>query len=125
AITVPTNLLNASMRTVTRSSLQNVSKDLIEPGTLLRINAAAENRYRVELPDGRSGYVPGRQLVQAKKPLRFVKVAPSQLDLFELPDSLSAVKTTLNRGDEVAILGNFGSFQFVELGDKLSGWIKK
>jgi murein DD-endopeptidase MepM/ murein hydrolase activator NlpD len=123
-ISVPITSLNASMRTSAKGNLQNTNGDVLESGALVRVNAASGNSYRVELPNGRLGFVTGKQLVSTTKPLKTTKITDS-LPLFERPDSLSAVKGTLKNGDQIAVLGIFGEYQFVEQKTGLTGWMKK
>lgn len=119
-ISVTTAVLNTGMRTVSKVNPLNLEKDV-----LVRISAASENRYRIELPDGSSGYVLGKQLEGTAKPIKNFKIDARQLELFEEPDSSAAVKLTLKKGDNVEVLGNFGDFQFIKMEKQLSGWIKK
>ncbi len=124
-ITAPTNFLNASMRTVSKSTLKNTNQDFLENNVILRVLAASENNYRVELPDGRSGFIPSRQLTSTAKTAKLIKVSKQQLEVFDEPDSLAAVKWQLKLGESASVLGNFGDFQFVEIGQNLTGWIRK
>ena len=123
-ILTSTTTLNSSMRTLANVQF-NTNKEVLKSGAIVRVTAASANRYRVELPDGQIGYILGKQLASTVKPLRSIKLNIHQLDVFEQPDSLSAVKLKLKKGDNVAVLGNFGEFQLVEHEKDLAGWIKK
>lgn len=119
-----TSLLNSTMRTNAKATLQNIAPTVLNRGTVVRINASSANTYRVELPDGSHGYVPGKYLTAIKKPLETFNVRTAQINVYDQPDSIAAVKSKLKLGDRAAVLGSFGDFKLVEYGDKLIGWIK-
>lgn len=120
-----TTVLNTSMRTNSKTSIQPAGEEQLESGTLVRVTAASENNYRIELPDGRSGYLSSKRLSSISSPLKNAKIKSHQLEVFDNPDSLAAVKSQLKIGESVAIKGSFGDFQFIEGNNKTSGWIKK
>ncbi|RYG22078.1 MAG: M23 family metallopeptidase [Chitinophagaceae bacterium] len=124
-ILAPTNVLNASMRTVSTAAVQNLIPNTVANNVILRVLAASENKYRVELPDGRVGMVNSKQLTSTAKPLKKISVGKQQLDVFDQPDSLAAVKLQLKLGENATVLGNFENFQFIETGQKITGWIRK
>ncbi|MFD2164285.1 peptidoglycan DD-metalloendopeptidase family protein [Paradesertivirga mongoliensis] len=91
--------------------------------TLLTIQSATTNFYRISLPDGRFGFIPGSSVNTTLKPLKQLKLSANQ-PLLDQPDKSAARKTHLTEGSTVSILGNFGEFMFVEAG-QASGWISR
>lgn len=118
-IHVDTDQLNATMRTSTNTV---IGTRRIQAGTIIRVNAAAGSSYRVQLPDGEAGYALGKDLKPAKKPLSTYKISRT-LPVYDRPDTAAAVKSNLDVGQTVGILGSFGDFQLMVAKDDLLGWI--
>lgn len=91
--------------------------------TVLTIRSATTSLYRVSLPDGRFGFIPGSSVNATSKPLKQLKLSADQ-PLFDQPDNSAARKAHLTEGSTVSILGNFGEFLFVKAG-QASGWINR
>ncbi|SDH38692.1 Murein DD-endopeptidase MepM and murein hydrolase activator NlpD, contain LysM domain [Pedobacter terrae] len=96
----------------------------LNTGTILQANAATGNYYQVELPDGSKGFIQSKSLVQAVEPLKKFKINLLQQKVYDQPDSLAAIKTTLKEGQSVNLLGTFGKYQLIHA-DTETGWIIK
>jgi SH3-like domain-containing protein len=94
-------------------------------GTIIRVKAAALNNYRVELPDGTSGYLQASNISSIAKPLLQHKINSKHPQLYNRPDSSAAVKMNLKAGQTVNVLGNFGNYELVLGQNEEMGWIKR
>lgn len=97
---------------------------LLEQNTLLRVEAATGNQYKVSLPDGQKGYVGSGAINSITDPLHRMKLTKNTA-LLDAPDSLAARKTILDAGMSISVLANFRKFFFVSAGDGQNGWIDK
>ena len=128
-ITVALDHLNATVRTSKASSLHqspftdSAQISSLKAGTILRVNAASGSWYQVELPDGRIGFIPGRSVIAATKPLRRLKITPGQLNVVDAPDTLAPVKFKLNAGTTAGLLGEFGGYHLIIADDQQTGWV--
>lgn len=129
-INIPLNNLNATMRTGGQSFLyaspENNARKLIslKSGTIVRVNAANSSWYKVELPNGDTGFIPGKTLTVVTKPLRKLKLSSAE-ELYDHPDSISgSVKLNLKASSTVELLGNFNNYQLVKNDTNETGWIK-
>jgi peptidoglycan LD-endopeptidase LytH len=131
AITASNTMLNKILRakSATEMVYSPESKATVlatlNTGTIVRANAATGNYYLVELPDGRIGFIQSSRLVQVTKPLKKLKINLLQQKVYDRPDSLAAIKTTLNEGQTVSLLGTFGDYQLISNADAAAGWITK
>src|SRR5690606_16407572 len=76
--------LNATLRTSGSTSLLSSStgKDIaLRNATVMRVNAASANSYRVELPNGIAGFIQGRRVITAEKALSGYQT-PSLIPLY-------------------------------------------
>lgn len=96
----------------------------IEGNTVLQNKAALANWYRVELPDGRSGFIPADKSNSVVNPLRKIKVSVES-PVFDRPDSLAARKMILSPGNSVQVLGVFDNYYLVRNEDESLGWISQ
>ena len=88
--------------------------------TLLRVLAAAGDRYRVGLPDGGVGYVRARDLEYASEPLGTAALGGLALRAGPAPDApVIATPAADHAGD---ILGVFGEQAFVRGPGGVEGW---
>lgn len=123
--------LNKSLRTITKTKFYaapennaTIVSDLLL-GTIVHINSATGNYYRVELPNGDIGFVHSDKLTQITKPLKKLKIKSTQKNVYSQPNSLSPVKLTLNIGQTVSLLGNFNNFSLISDGQSNQGWVAK
>ncbi len=108
---------NVNMRTSLngRNSVR-LSKDQI--ATAIGINA---NQYRIELPDGRTGYVSKNALTSIERPLERLYTR-SEGVLLKKPDR-RAFYAQLSSDEELSILGKNRDFWLVSNRDGEIGWI--
>ncbi|MEH3112998.1 M23 family metallopeptidase [Pedobacter terrae] len=130
AVTASSNKFNKMLRTIftTRmlSSPQSKATVLatLNTGTIVEANAATANYYKAELPDGSTGFIQSNSLVQVADPLKKFKINMRQQKVYDKPDSLAALRTTLKEGQIVNLLGIFGNYQLINA-DTETGWIIK
>lgn len=130
-VTAPGNRLNKTLRTTSAvkmfASPQNKGTVLatLNSGTIVQANAATGNYYKAELPDGSIGFIQSNGLIKATEPLKKLKINVLQQKVYDKPDSLAAVKTTLKEGQTVSLLGTFGNYQLIGSADAETGWIIK
>jgi len=128
-ITAPLNQLNATVRTTRNVSLyespfiNSTQVSILKSGTILRVNAASANWYQVEMPDRTIGFVPATSVTATSKPLRTLKIKPTQVDVLDAPASLAAVKFRLTEGSSAGLLGEFGTYHLIIAEDQQTGWI--
>ncbi|TKB99670.1 peptidoglycan DD-metalloendopeptidase family protein [Pedobacter cryotolerans] len=122
----PTVALNTTMRTNAKVALLIDSQQVSLPdATILRITAALSNKYRIELPDGKVGYLKSNQLSSISKPLCKQTVSTIEKVVFDKPDSAAAVKSTLKNGEMLNILGSYENYYLVVNASDEIGWIEK
>ena len=110
AITASLDLLNTNARNTVATSLRN-STIKLPPNQLMRIIAAERNRYKVVLPDNQEGFVESRNITI--KPFRKLTVK-QETPLLESPDSSTAIKRTIKKGENVSIIGTHKGYYFIE-----------
>lgn len=126
--TVDLDVLGASMRLRKPASLLagsdvSAAGASLKTSTVMQIDGASGSLYRVRLPDGSKGFISGAALSPVTKPLRKMRLASNQLQVFERADSLGAVKTWLTAGSMAEVLGVFDDYQLINSGE-ITGWIK-
>jgi murein DD-endopeptidase MepM/ murein hydrolase activator NlpD len=90
--------------------------------TALRVIGAAGSWYRVILPDGRTGFVASRLTEDLRVPVRRATVATEARLQLE-PKAESPVTNDVAAGTDVSVLGGFGDFLFVRVGEGRAGWM--
>ncbi|WP_442587279.1 peptidoglycan DD-metalloendopeptidase family protein [Pedobacter sp. AW31-3R] len=129
-ITGSLDYLNATARTLGRTILRQSpavnSPELstLKSGTIMKVNAASGMWFTVELPDGLTGFIQTRQASTVTKPLRKIKINTRQQQVYDRPDTLAAVKLILPQGRNIAVLGDYEDYQFIEDENRQTGWIK-
>lgn len=127
-ISASTILLGKVGRTITTSSkihntpTANDQGTTIPPNTILRIEAATSNWYKIRLPSGEQGFLKSAVIDEADKPLRSI-AAKSNLAIFEKPDSLGAKKASIPTGESADVLGNFLNYHLIKTRQDTIGWI--
>lgn len=135
-IKIPANIsaaisnLNRTLRTSSKSTFYSSTQKngiiaTLNAGTVINITSATENFYKAELPDGTTGFIDSKALVQTAKPLKTIRINTSQQKVFDQPDSLAAVKLNLKTGATVNVLGNFSNYQLISDENSQIGWIVK
>lgn len=131
AVKAPSNKLNKTLRTISTTRLLSSPQSkatvlaTLNTGTIVEANAATANYYKAELPDGSTGFIQSNSLVQVADPLKKVKINIRQQKVYDRPDSLAALRTTLKEGQSVNLLGTFGKYQLIGIADTETGWIIK
>ncbi|HEX6643814.1 MAG TPA: M23 family metallopeptidase [Gemmatimonadales bacterium] len=95
--------------------------DTLPPSTVLRATGATGAWFRVELPDGRGGYVRAQRVVRAEP----LGAAPGGLEVLERPDSLAVAIATTSESARAEVLGRFQSFDMIRLPDGMTGWVAR
>jgi peptidoglycan LD-endopeptidase LytH len=91
--------------------------------TMLSVKAATKNWYKVVLPSGEEGFLPGSQVTLINSPVKkatLKTIAP----VLDQPDSMAAHKTLVQAGKTVSILAAYGNFYYVDAG-AVEGWMLK
>ncbi|MEJ7738868.1 MAG: M23 family metallopeptidase [Chitinophagaceae bacterium] len=96
----------------------------LEVNSLLNVEAATANWYKVVLPGGQKGFINETAISSLDKPLRRLSLS-SRTALFDQPDSLAARKAFLPAGDRVNILASHSRFYLVSTTGDETGWIMK
>lgn len=128
-IIAPLSALNSTVRTIRKADVYQAADATISPlraletGTVMQVNAANSNWYTVKLPDGIQGFIQSRQVTAITKPLRKLKIQPIAQVVYDRPDSLAAVKSTLSAGKAVDVLGSFEDYYLVADEHQETGWI--
>ncbi len=94
----------------------------LEESTPLRVLAASGSWYRVRLPDGRDGFVAARLTEAVVEPLRNQFVESASV-LFSSPSRVSPVMEDVEAGTDVAVLGSYEGFLYVQSPDGHTGWL--
>lgn len=130
AITAATTNINATLRNSSKVSLRESpdSKALtlktLEPSTIMLVEAATSSWYKATLPDGTTGYLPGKGLNQVNTGIRNIELKTSQLALYDAPLTAAPVKKTLDTGSRVNLLGKYEDFLLVKDREDETGWVR-
>ncbi len=92
-------------------------------GTPLRVLAAADQWYRVRLPDGRTGFLAAGLAEPTDAPLRSEMLATAAT-VRDGPDYGAAPMAMLEAGQPVDVLGEFGAFLYVRARTGRAGWLR-
>lgn len=96
------------------------ARDTVEPRTVVRALAGSAAWYRVRLPDGTEGYLPGSRV----EPLEPLGTVDAGVALREAPDTAAVIVASVAPGAAGELVGRFGEFDFVRLGDA-AGWVRR
>jgi len=90
--------------------------------TAVRVMGGVGTWYRVQLPDGSSGFVAGRLTEEMGEPLWLERVAQAQ-PLQSGPMPGAPVMGQIPDGAEIPVLGTFGGFLYVRAPSGRAGWM--
>ena len=90
--------------------------------TVVHIDGAVRDWYRVQLPDGTPGFVSGRLTESIGQPVRTVRAGAVQL--LDRPMVTAAPIADLEGQPRLPVLGRFDDFLFVRTPDGREGWIQ-
>ena len=94
----------------------------LNPYTVLKIQAAAGNTYRVLLPDGLSGYVLSRNIESITQSLE-TQQADLSHEVREAPMANAVVVEKINGGEEFVVLGHYDGYMLVRTHKENMGWL--
>jgi SH3-like domain-containing protein len=89
--------------------------------TVVHIDGAVRDWYRVQLPDGTAGFVSGRLTESIGQPVRIARAGAVQL--LDRPMVTAAPIADLEAHARLSVLGRFGDFLFVRTRAHRDGWI--
>lgn len=92
-------------------------------GTPVRALGGSRGWFRVRLPDGVEGYLPGDGTEAADEPLRTMRIAEGALVLHR-PHPASPAVDSIAPGGEVGALGSYGDFALVRTAAGRAGWVR-
>ncbi|MDB5191741.1 MAG: hypothetical protein JWQ96_1304 [Segetibacter sp.] len=128
-IVVPISTINKMARVTSSAKLYDHPSSngmlvtTLEPSSLVQVEAATSNWYKVALPDGTVGYVAGSQVALLSKPIRSI-TANTNLALLDQPSINAPKKAILANGKSVQVLAAYKDFYYVSSQDN-EGWISK
>ncbi|SOD12876.1 peptidoglycan DD-metalloendopeptidase family protein [Pedobacter xixiisoli] len=119
--------LNTTLRTVNRAieisdNQQFINPEKLKQNTIVRVLAASNTFYKVELPNGKSGYIANKSLVETKS-LSTRKISSVMQNLLDSPNLAAGVKANLVIGQTVNVMGVFEDFQLVSTTGGEVGWL--
>jgi murein DD-endopeptidase MepM/ murein hydrolase activator NlpD len=129
-ITATTGSLNTYARTTKSFKLldqpgnTSLAATNLEAGSILLIEAATADWYKVELPDGQKGFISANAITSIKEPIKKYTV-PKSMTLTDAPNVDAPAIATLTAGEALNIVGNYGDYFYVRKGEKVEGWIPK
>ena len=89
---------------------------------MMKVVAASSNFYRVEMPDGRQGYVSLNGIENISDPIRSQQLA-ADITMLDKPMAQGIPKTDLEIGEEIQIHGSHDEYWYVSEFDGMTGWI--
>ncbi|RZM27442.1 MAG: hypothetical protein EOO88_13150 [Pedobacter sp.] len=128
-VTASLGQLNTTQRTASGATLfsgperNSLAIEKLNAGTIVQIDAASTSLFKVSLPDGRSGYLPSRELNAVTKAIRKIRISANQQQLYDQPAVAAAVKKRLAAGSSVDLLGNFRDFYLIRDDNQEIGWV--
>ncbi len=93
----------------------------LEQHVPMQVLAAAADRYRVMLPDGTSGYVPVRSLESIRPGLQSISTNDA-ITVQDSPRLEGIVKSHIESGSGIEILGRYSGYWLLETESGLIGW---
>ena len=121
--------LNTTLRTTSGARFYSSADEssllqTIPERTTLRVQAASRNFYKVQLPNGQTGYISSLAVTSINNPIKTLTLTDRQ-PLLDQPNTAAFHKTILSSDKTVSILGNFENYYLVTDSEKNIGWISK
>lgn len=93
--------------------------------TTLRVLAGVGEWYRVRLPDGLTGFLPGNRVEPVDRAVEFAALVDESRILTEPAPSFEPeqVIALVLPGDSLPVLGRFGEYLFVRIPGGQAGWM--
>lgn len=125
ATTLPINKLGKYARTINKTITADTYKGSVKilPYTLVYIQAAFGNTYKILLPDSVSTIIAGDQ-VQNLAILQKIKLNEEAI-IYDRPNEKALQKGTVLIGEEVSVNAKFESYYFISHTNGLEGWLKQ
>jgi peptidoglycan LD-endopeptidase LytH len=127
-VTIDTNALGSWRRVSSHNVRLRAGPALTAPmvrdlphHTVVAIEGAVRDWYRVQLPDGTSGFVSGRLTESTGQPVYTARAGAIQL--LDRPMANAAPIANVDTASRLAVLGRFGDFLLVRAPDGREGWI--
>jgi murein DD-endopeptidase MepM/ murein hydrolase activator NlpD len=95
----------------------------LPPRTPLRLRGGAGSSFRVELPNGMTGYVSAEAVETLDSALESVSLE-SATPVLARPSADSAIVRRLDAGERVDVFGRFGGFALVDGGSRRREWVQ-
>lgn len=89
----------------------------------VEITAASKFWYRVRTPEGKSGYLPVRQVEEIGRPIQTI-VTSDSLELMDRPAVDAIPFEVVVPEESVAVIGTTEDYQLVQSATGITGWIK-
>jgi murein DD-endopeptidase MepM/ murein hydrolase activator NlpD/SH3-like domain-containing protein len=128
-VTADTDALRSWRRVSSRNVRLRAGPSLTAPivhelpqHTVVGIEGAVQDWYRVQLPDGTAGFVLGRLTESTGQPVRTARAGAVQL--LDRPMVTAAPIADLEAQPRLPVLGRFDDFLFVRTPDGREGWIQ-
>jgi hypothetical protein len=90
--------------------------------TPLWVWAGTGSLFRVDLPDGTSGYVAARGVESLGAPLKREPISTAK-GIFDEPSGRASVMERVQPGEEVQVFGRYGDYVYVETPSGRTGWM--
>ena len=114
---------NATIRLLSAPSTDANNVVMVEPNTLLKVEAATAGWYKVTLPEGEQGFITANNITSISLPIRKLALKTGKA-LFDKPDSLAARKAFLTATQTVNIVAAYKDYYYIST-EKENGWLFK
>jgi peptidoglycan LD-endopeptidase LytH len=94
----------------------------LERETIVRIEAGSADQFRVELPDGLTGFVSSTAVESVEHPTGSRKT-PVAMALLEEPTVAALIVDSLAAGTTIQIMGRFGNYVMARRASGETGWV--
>jgi len=127
AITAPVarigELVRVSSKKASLLAGMNEPAVSLDQYTLLKVEAATGQMYKVSLPGGVGGLIKSNE-TDVISSLRKLTLKDERA-VYDLPDTAAARKQILKAGDAVSILAAFNNYYYIRTNADVAGWILK
>ncbi|MBC7902627.1 MAG: hypothetical protein H7Y27_04365, partial [Gemmatimonadaceae bacterium] len=116
-------LLKTANKATIYSAPDKTSQTILLPesNTIITPIAATGTWYKIELPDGRQGFIATNAVRSTAQPITTEQIK-SDMRLFDQPDTTAAIKTQIPNGTSIDVIGRFDQFKLIRSGAN-KGWI--
>lgn len=121
--TIIGEMVRTNSSAVIRESDGSMRNMTFKKNTVMKILAASKNMYRVQLPDGLTGYISSSSIELMNEPLQ-LKSADGLNIVKDNPLINAVAVKEINNGNNYFILGEFNHHWFVKDSDDKTGWLE-